>query len=106
VEPNLVLITFAAVFGSAGIGLLFVGTLMTMLVALGNKHYVWGILSLVFFPCAFGYCAVDRENTGYAQKLLIPGLLLLLMFLGLMWFELNRLGLDFVEVMSTTKPVH
>lgn len=105
-EPNLILITIAAVFGASGIGLVFVGMLMAVLTALGNRHYVFGIAIFLFFPVALIYGYLNRENAAYAMKLFVPGLFLLALFFGLLWWELARLGLDFFEVMATTKPQH
>ena len=105
-QPNLVLITAASVLGASGLGLIFVGTLTAVLIALGNKHYVFGVLTLVFFPIALIYGYLHRENMAYAMKLLIPGLLLFGLFAGLLWWELSRLGLNFFEIMATTKPKH
>lgn len=105
-QANLVLITAASIFGATGLALLFVGTLMAMLVALGNKHYIYGALIFLCFPVAFIYGYVYRENSGYANKLLVTGLVLFALFNGLLWWELNRLGLDFIEIMSTTRPKH
>lgn len=105
-EPNLTLITFASVSGAIGIALLFVGMLMAMLIALGNKHFVYGVLIFIFFPAAFIYGFQHRENMTYAIKLLSLGLGLFVLFVGLLWWELNRLGLNFIEVIATTRPKH
>lgn len=105
-EPNFVLITVAALAGATGIALIFVGTLMAMLVALGNRHYFYAALAVLFFPSALVYCWHHRAVAQYPSRLLFPGFALFLLFLLLMHYELSRLGLDFVEVMSQTRPVH
>lgn len=105
-EPNVILITVAGVVGATGVGLLFVGMLMAMLIALGNKHYVSGVLIFVFFPFAYFYCFKHKENGRYAAKILYPGIILFTVFIALLWWELSRLGLDPVEVLSTTRPKH
>ena len=105
-EPNLILITAASICGATGIALLFVGILMAMLAALGNKEYLYGSLIFVFFPVAYFWCFKNRDKAGYAISLLSFGALLFTAFLGLLWFELNRLGLDFWQIMAETKPVH
>lgn len=105
-EPNLVVITLAAVLGATGLGLIFVGTLMALLIALGNRYYIYGALIFIFFPVGLIFCARHREKASYAATLLYPGALLFMLFLGLIWWEVSRLGVDFLEIMATTKPVH
>lgn len=106
-EPNLVLITLASVLGATGIALVFVGVLMAMLVALGNKQYVYGVLIFILFPFAFIYSFVEREKMRYPTAMLWGGLALFCIFLILLWWELDyRLGLDFLEMLKTTSPKH
>jgi len=106
VEPNLILITSATLLGATGLALLFVGTLMAILVALGNKHFVYGVLIFVFFPVAFIYAIRYRDKSDYAGKLLGLGLILILGFIALLWWEMSRLGLDVFEMLSSAKPTH
>lgn len=105
-EPNYLIITVAVILGGTGLALLFVGILIAVLVALGNKHYISGIAMFIFFPYMYVYFLRERINTAYAQKLAWPGTLLVSVFIALLWWELHRLGLDFIDVMATTKPKH
>ncbi len=105
-EVNVVLITVAAVAGAVGLSFLFVGVLASLLVALGNRHYFSGIFIFLFFPTALVYGFQHRQNMSYALKLLSFGFLLLALFLGLLAFELIRLDLDPLELISTTKFKH
>lgn len=105
-EPNLILITLASTSGATGIALLFVGVLSTVLIALGNKHYVYAGLSFVFFPMAYVYCFTHARHSQYAWRLLLGGSVLFAVFIALLWWELSRLGLDFWQVMATTRPKH
>ncbi len=106
-EPNLILLTGAAICGAIGLALIFVGGLMALLVALGNKQYVFGVLMFLFFPVAYVFAFVEKEKMRYASNLLWGGLLLFVLFVGLLWWELEyRLGLDFIEMMKTTTPKH
>ncbi len=105
-EPNLTLITIASISGAVGIALLFVGALMAMLVALGQRHYISGIAIFLFFPYAYVYWCMHRESMNYAARLLFPGLLLFVFFLLLLWWEMHRLGVDFLDILSSTRPVH
>jgi len=59
--------------GSIGIALMFVGVLMTLLTALGNRHYIYGALSFLLFPVALAYCFQYRKEASYPAKLLFPG---------------------------------
>lgn len=80
--------------GSIGLALVFVGVLMVLLTALGNKQYVYGALFFILFivpmvlgrssprmgfllilviPIALIYCYKHRKATSYAIKLLLPG---------------------------------
>ncbi|WP_370978889.1 hypothetical protein [Agaribacterium sp. ZY112] len=104
-EPNLVLITFAAVAGASGLALLFVGYLIALLVALGQRQWFWAVLCIALLPAVI-YSFIERDKSNYALRLLLAGLALFTLFIGLMYWELGRLGLDFSEVMSSTRPVH
>lgn len=106
-EPNIVLLTTAVIFGGVGIALLFVGLLMALLVALGNKQYGMGIAMCVFFPVAYIYGYIERKKMHYANTLLYLGLILFCAFLALLWWEIEyRLGLDFFDLMRDAKPKH
>lgn len=105
-EPNIVLITLASIVGAVGIALLFVGILMAVLIALGNKQYIYGVAIFLFFPVGYFWCLKNRPQANYAATLLLSGGVLFALFFGLLWFELSRLGLDFWEVISTARPKH
>lgn len=83
------------ILGSIGLALLFVGMLMVLLAALGNRHYVFGGLFFALFvvpmvlarsnhkigfamilliPITLVYCYRHQESASYAKKLLLPGL--------------------------------
>ena len=84
---QVILLLFLA---SSGIALLFVGVLMSMLVAFGNKQYGYGIAQLLFFPVAIVYCAIYRkERASYAARLVFGGLALLAVgaLLGLAFYH-------------------
>lgn len=105
-EPNLVLITAASISGAIGVALIFVGVLMAILIALGNKHYLYALIIFLFFPAAFVFGFQYRKDSDYSVKLLSLGLAAFTVFFALMWWELNRLGLDFFSVVASAKPVH
>lgn len=67
----------AIVLGSVGATLLFVGSVISMLTAFGNKQYFMGILMALFFPASLIYCALNREKTAYPGKLVYTGAALL-----------------------------
>ncbi len=93
-NPELLIVL--TIFLAIGISLLFVGALMTLLTAMGNKHYVYGSLLFLFFivpmfmarryhwlgaltsvviPLVLLYCHLHPKQTAYARKLFIPGLI-------------------------------
>lgn len=80
--------------GSIGLALMFVGVLMALLTALGNKQYVYGalfcallivpmvlgrsiprmgFLLILLIPVTFIYCYQHPKTSVYAIKLLLPG---------------------------------
>ena len=69
---NLVLIT-AMVVGSIGATLLFVGSVISMVTAFGNKQYFMGMLLLLFFPASLLYCALNWKLATYPGKLVYTG---------------------------------
>lgn len=94
---NTPLLIALSVTGAVGISLLFVGILMVLLAAFGNRHYYFGSLFFLLFivPMVLGrahptagfvmvlliplttiYCYRHRQVTHYANKLLLPGLII------------------------------
>lgn len=67
----------AMVLGSVGATLLFVGSVISMLTAFGNKQYFMGILMALFFPASLIYCALNWEKAAYPGKLVYTGVALL-----------------------------
>lgn len=76
----------AMVIGSIGATLLFVGSIISMATAFGNRQYFMGILLALFFPASLIYCALNWERAAYPGKLVYTGAALLvvgLIVLGL-----------------------
>jgi len=63
----------AMIVGSVGATLLFVGSVISMLTAFGNKQYFMGILMALFFPASLIYCALNWERAAYPGKLVYTG---------------------------------
>ncbi len=63
--------------GVVGLSMLFVGYLVGVATALGNKNYFFGISSIVFVPVALIYCLCFWEKAAYPGKLMLGGLALL-----------------------------
>jgi len=106
VEPNLILITLASLLGASGLALLFVGSLFATLIAAGNKQYISAVLSLIAFPFAAVYCASKGAEARFAFLILIGGTLAMVVFGGMLWWEMHRLSLDFFDVISSVKMQH
>lgn len=85
------IISIAVIFlASSGVALLFVGVLMSILVAFGNKQYGYGIAQFIFFPVAIVYCAIYRkQQAAYPARLVFGGLALLAVgaLLGLAFYH-------------------
>jgi len=70
------LMIVVAIAGLAGITVCWFGILVSMLVALGNRRWVWGILIFLFGPLfAVPYAFIDGRAE-YARALLVRGLLI------------------------------
>lgn len=69
--------TFFIVLGvlilSVGLALWFVGSLVALLTALGNKQWAWGIGMLCFLPSSIAYCWIQRDVTDWPRKLVSIG---------------------------------
>ena len=71
-----------------GITLFFVGSLIAVLTALGNKQYVFGIATLLFFPLSLIYCALNWSKAAYPGKMVYGGAALcLLSYIALIIFQ-------------------
>lgn len=69
-----------------GAALFFVGSLIAAVTALRHKQYVYGALTLIFFPISIAYCLQYRSKAAYPAKLLLTGA-----FLALISFALAKL---------------
>ncbi|WP_221628223.1 hypothetical protein [Teredinibacter franksiae] len=83
--------------GSIGLALILVGVLMTLLTALGNKRYAYGVLIFLCFPAAFVYCIQHRSESGYPSRLLYPGAALALITALIAWGLYVYYGLEFAK---------
>ena len=63
---------------SIGGTLFFVGSLASLLTALGNRQWYWGGAILLFLPISVVYCWVHRTLTNWPRKLVTIGGVLLL----------------------------
>ena len=91
------LLTVLIVLACAGVALVFVGWIVTAVTALGNRHYVLGVLSFLLVPVALIYCAFNWGQTAYPRRLFTWGLALLLVAAAGMW----ALDDDVRELMAT-----
>ena len=79
------LLTLLIIVACAGVALIFVGWIVTAVTALGNRHYVLGLLSFLLAPVAVVYCAIYRDQTAYPRRLLLWGFALLLISAAGAW---------------------
>ena len=68
---------------------MFVGWLFTILTALGNKQYIFGIASFFIFPISLVYCAMNYKTSSYSANLLFSGTLMLVCCGGFLLFYLK-----------------
>lgn len=65
-----------------GIGSFFIGCLFAAIIALGNKHYVWGIGGLVFLPVTLLYTLLHRNDaTRYCARFQWVGIAIVVLLL-------------------------
>ena len=77
------ILTLLFIMGVTGVALVFVGWLFTVLMALGNKQYLQGVLCIVFWPIAWYYSAAHWKQDNYCGLLLFGGGALMLLSAGL-----------------------
>ncbi|QIZ76962.1 hypothetical protein [Ferrimonas lipolytica] len=71
--------------------LLFVGVLWSAMIALGHKHYLFGLGILLFFPTALVYCWCYRDESKEASRFLYPGFVLTTICAVPMWWLSTQL---------------
>ena len=87
------ILVMAMVIGSIGATMLFVGSVISMVTAFGNRQYFMGILLFLFFPASLLYCALNRDRAAYPGKLVYTGAVMLvgsLMAIGLTLVKMAR----------------
>ncbi|WP_108124081.1 hypothetical protein [Saccharospirillum mangrovi] len=52
----------AIIAAGLGVGSFFIGCLFALIIALGNKHYVWGICGFIFLPVTVLYTLRHRND--------------------------------------------
>lgn len=67
------LIPIITVVAAIGAALFFVGTLFSLITALGNKHYIFGIMTLIFMPISMLYCALNWDKASFPGRLVFTG---------------------------------
>ena len=68
------LLVLVATAGFVGVTMMFIGFLVAMATALGNKHWGWGIAMLLVSPLAIFYCLSHPETAVWPRGLLLKGL--------------------------------
>ena len=59
-----------------GLTMYFWGWLAGVLVAFGNKQYIFGVLSFIFNPITLVYCFSNWDKGSYAGKLMLGGVVM------------------------------
>jgi len=64
------------VIGASGLAVCYIGALMTLLTALGNKRWIWSAGILAFGPLVGIPYVFSQKEADYPKSLMIKGLLL------------------------------
>lgn len=75
-DPNVILIV--SILAAVGAVLFFVGSLFTVITALGNKQYIFGWAIFLCLPLSLPYCALNWGKAAYPGKMVFSGSALLL----------------------------
>lgn len=73
------LIIGLVVLVAIGASLYFVGFLVALATALGNRRWWWGISMVIFLPLAIVFCWCNRALAAWPLKLLLTGFATLLL---------------------------
>lgn len=71
---------------SVGLALFFVGSLLSLITALGNRQWYWGIGMLCFLPSSIVYCWVQGDIAAWPRKLVSIGGVLFLVGVAVLAF--------------------
>lgn len=72
----------AIIAAGLGVGSFFIGCLFALIIALGNKHYIWAICSLIFLPVTLLYTLWNRNDaTRYCARFQWTGLVIMVVLL-------------------------
>jgi len=78
--------------GASGVALIFVGVLVCILTAAGNKHYGFAAAIFACFPLAYVYCYQHQNYCHYPRRLLVWGYLLAIPTGLIAWGGYHYLG--------------
>ena len=72
-DMNTLFIVLSVLTLSVGLALLFVGSLVSLITAFGNRQWYWGIGMLCFLPLSIVYCWVQGDIAAWPRKLVSIG---------------------------------
>ncbi|HHL31636.1 MAG TPA: hypothetical protein ENJ41_03555 [Oceanospirillales bacterium] len=73
---NEIIILLVLLILSSGVLIYFIGAINSLIIALGNKHYVFALAILLFNPIAIVYCLINWEIAETQGKQLVIGLII------------------------------
>jgi hypothetical protein len=76
------LIGLLVIVFSIGVALCFVGLMVSLMTALGNKNWLWAAGMLAVFPMAAVYCLRRWQIAAWPGKMLLSGMGLLILPIG------------------------
>jgi endonuclease/exonuclease/phosphatase (EEP) superfamily protein YafD len=77
-DLNMYLVIAITMLAGIGITLYFVGALITVASAFGEKRILWGVVCILVLPLAILYCVLYWDETQYQRKYLLGGMALML----------------------------
>ena len=77
-DMNMYVVIAITMLAATGITLFFVGALITVASAFGEKKTAWGIICILILPLALLYCALHWQKTAYKRKYLLGGIALII----------------------------
>ncbi len=83
------ILTGMAMIAACGLAVCYIGCLMTLLTALGNKRWVWSAGILILGPIVGLPYVFSQKEADYPRMLMVRGLILLVPSVLIVYFRLD-----------------
>ncbi len=78
-DVNMYYVIAITVLAGIGITMYFVGALITVASAFGEKRTLWGVVCISVLPLALVYCIKYWQETAYQRKYIFSGAALIIL---------------------------